>query len=324
MRALKALTVLAVVATGAWCGYWVIGQQALDRAIRAGLAHVPEVSAESHSIQGFPNRFDVTFDQPRIALDGMAWSAPFVQILALSYQPNRLIAVFAHDQVLRVNGTEASLHSDDLRASVVMDAALDLPLDRVTLVGQGLDLLTGAANNRLDTLRLASRRIGPAIHEVAALAETVYPDTAMMDRLDPQGLWPRRFDQLRLDAEAEFDRPLDRHVFDGPEPRLTRVTLTGARVAWDGVDVLASGRLTPDSVGRLSGDVTLTVTGWRRLLDLAQAQGLLTPDNQTTLTAMLAGMATGDDGQTIAVPLAVVDGDLRMGPVVLGTLPPLR
>ncbi|MCB1346276.1 MAG: DUF2125 domain-containing protein [Rhodobacter sp.] len=324
MRALRALTVLAVLATLAWCGYWVIGQQALDRAIRAGLAHVPEVSAGSHSIGGFPNRFDVTFNEPRVAVDGVTWTAPFVQIMALSYQPNRLIAVFAHDQALRVNGTEASLHSEDLRASMAMDATLDLPLDRVTLVGQGLDLLVGAANNRFDSLRLASRRIGPAIHEIAALAETVYPDTAMMDRMDPQGLWPRRFDVLRLDAEVAFDRPLDRHLFDGAEPRLSRLTLTGARVAWDGVDIVAAGRLTPDAEGRLSGDVTLTVTGWRRLLDLARAQGLLTPENQTTLAGMLGAMATGEGGATIAVPLAVVDGDLRMGPVVLGTLPPLR
>ena len=207
---------------------------------------------------------------------------------------------------------------------MAMDATLDLPLDRVTLVGQGLDLLVGAANNRFDSLRLASRRIGPAIHEIAALAETVYPDTAMMDRMDPQGLWPRRFDVLRLDAEVAFDRPLDRHLFDGAEPRLSRLTLTGARVAWDGVDIVAAGRLTPDAEGRLSGDVTLTVTGWRRLLDLARAQGLLTPENQTTLAGMLGAMATGEGGATIAVPLAVVDGDLRMGPVVLGTLPPLR
>lgn len=321
MRAIKALTVLAVLATAAWCGYWFIGMRALDRAITNGLAHVPEVSAEAHHIQGFPNRFDVTLDQPRLAVDGVEWTAPFVQLFALTYRLNHLVAVFAHDQAISANGLQATLHSSDLRASLQMEAGLDLPLDRFTLVGRDLDLQLDQSTHSFDALRFATRRVAGNEHELAVLAENVFPDPGLMTQIDPEGLWPRRFEVLRADAELEFDRPLDRHLFDGPEPRLTRVTLTGGRIKSPEYDILAAGRLTPGDDGMLSGDVTLTVTGWRLLLERARDAGLLTPEYHGLLSETLAAMAVGESGDTIEAPLSVLNGDVHIGPLLLGTLP---
>lgn len=323
MRVLKALTALAVIATALWCGYWFVGERALDRAIRQGLAHVPEVSAQDFTILGFPNRFDVTFTEPRIDLRGAEWAAPFVQVFALSYKLNHLVAVFAHDQVLRADGVETSVHSSDLRASMLMEPGLDLPLEAATLDGADLDLAQGATRHAMDRLRLASRRIGPRAHQLVALAEGVFPDPALMDRLDPDALWPRRFETLRLDAEAEFDRPLDRHLFDGTEPALIRLTLTGAEAAWNGVDIAATGRLTPDEAGLLAGDVTLHVTGWRALLATLGAAGLLTPEQQATLAGTLAPMQDAGQDERLEVPLAVVAGVVHLGPLALATLPRL-
>ena len=321
MRAIKALTVLAVVATAGWCSYWFIGVRALDRAITAGLAHVPEVSAEAHHIQGFPNRFDVTLDHPRIAVDGIEWTAPFVQLFALTYRLNHLVAVFAPDQGFSLNGTRATLHSGDLRASLEMEPGLDLPVERFTLVGRDLDLQVAQGTHSFDTLRFATRRTVGGAHQLALLAENVFPDPELMAQLDPDGLWPRRFDTLRADAELEFDRPVDRHLFDGPEPRLTRVTLTGGRIKSPEFDISATGRLTPGEDGTLSGDVTLTITGWRLLLDRARDAGRLTPDYHGLLTETLAAMAVGESGDTIEAPLSVLNGDVHIGPLLLGTLP---
>ncbi|MCB1390440.1 MAG: DUF2125 domain-containing protein [Rhodobacteraceae bacterium] len=321
MRALKWVTALAVLATAVWCGYWFVGARALDRVIDQGLAHLPEVSVQDHHIQGFPNRFDVTFDAPHIRVDGAEWQAPFVQLFALSYRLNHVIAVFAHDQLLLAGDTGAALHSEDLRASLLMEPGLDLPLDAVTLVGQQLDLSVDGGTTGIDRLRLASRRIDDRVHQLVALAEGVFPDPRAMDSLDPQRLWPRRFDVLRLDAEAEFDRVLDRHLFDGPEPQLARLTLTGLHATWEGVDIDIAGRLTPGRDGALSGDVSAVVSGWRRLLVLLRDSGVLTPDLHDGLEHALAAMAAGQDGQSLEVPLSVVDGEVRLGPLWLGTLP---
>ncbi|MBN8294470.1 DUF2125 domain-containing protein [Rhodobacter sp. NTK016B] len=321
--------VLVVLATIGWCGYWFVGTRALDRAIAQGLERTPELSAETYHISGFPNRFDVTFDAPRVTLSDAEWTAPFVQFFALTYKPHHLLAVFPHDQVLRLGGTETLIHSEDLRASMVMEPGLDLPLDRMTLVGDTLDLQITEPARGTDTgatwqigqLRLASRRTDDTTQQLVALAETVFPDPAQMDRVDPQRLWPRRFDTLRLDAEAETDRALDRHlVSDGAQVRLTDLTFTGLQITWPEVDFRLSGRLSPGADGRLSGDATANVTGWEEMLDILRASGLITDEAAAMANTTLAAMAQED---ILEVPLSVVDGVVRLGPFALATLPPL-
>jgi Uncharacterized protein conserved in bacteria (DUF2125). len=144
-----------------------------------------------------------------------------------------------------------------------------------------------------------------------------------MEALDPQRLWPRRYEVLRLDAEAEFDRPLDRHLFDGTEPRLARLTLTGAHATWEGVDIDIAGRLTPGADGALAGDATAVIDGWRQLLAMLRDGGVITPDLQSGLEPALAAMAAGAEGDRLEVPLSVTAGEVWLGPLWLGTLPRL-
>jgi len=321
---MRILAGLAILATALWCGYWFVGRTALDRAIVAGLAATPEVTVAGHSIAGFPNRFDVTFDEPRLTDGALTWRAPFVQVFALSYRLNHLLAVFAHDQQITAPGLDATIHSEDLRASLVMEAGLDLPLDRLTLVGQALDLDVNATHHQIDTLRAASRRSDAVRHELAIVLEGALPDPAEMDRLDPQRIWPRRFDLLRLDAEVEFDAALDRHVVQGQPPRVTRLTLTGAQVRYEATDITLTGRLTPNAEGLLSGDLTVTVAGFHDLMRRARDAGLMPPEHDALMTMALQGLVSPDDPDRIEAAFAVVDGEVRMGPILVGSLPPLR
>ena len=156
------------------------------------------------------------------------------------------------------------------------------------------------------------------------LAENVFADTAVMERRDPDGLWPRQYTEVRLDAELEFDRPLDRHLFDGSEPTVTRLTLTGGRLAWGESTIGLAGRLTPGDTGQLSGDIVLTITGWTALMARTRAAGLLSDDNRGLLSPVLNALAAEVRDDRLEVPLAVVDGDVRIGPLLLGSLPLLR
>lgn len=321
---MRVLAGLVALVAALWCGYWVVGRAALDRAIAAGLQATPEVTVAGHSILGFPNRFDVTFDQPQIEADGLRWSAPFVQVFALSYRLNHLLAVFAHDQRVTAPGIDASVHSDDLRMSLVMQAGLDLPLDRLTLVGQALDVAATGDRHQIDTLRAASRRTDAAMHEVALVLEGVLPDPAMMDRRDPHRIWPRHADLIRLDAEVEFDRPLDRHLVQGAPPRITRVTLTGAQARYDQTDIAATARLTPDAEGLVSGDMTVTVSGFRDLMRRAREAGLMPPEHDALMALALQGLVSPDDPDRIQAAFSVTRGEVRMGPIVIGRLPALR
>lgn len=320
---MRTLAVLAIVAVLGWCGYWFVGARALDHAIVTAIDGIPEIDVADHAIQGFPNRFDVTLTEPRVAAHGVQWSAPFVQLFALSYRLNHLIAVFAHDQRIIGPGLDVAIHSEDLRASVVLEAGLSLPLDRMSLVGQSLALSAAGETHRIEGLRAASRRLSDREHDLALVLENTFPDPALMDRLDPQAIWPRRFDVLRLAAEVEVDRPLDRTLVGGPPPRVQRLTFTGARIAWEGTDIVASGRLTVGALGTLSGDLDLTVTGWRALMQSLRDAGLMPAEHDTLITMAMQGLVNADDPNRLEAGFAVVDGVVSMGPIVIGRIPAL-
>lgn len=320
MRAIKAFTVLAVLAAVAWGGYWFAGSRAIDRALTEALARNPQVSFAGHRILGFPNRFDVTLDQPRLAFEGGEWSAPFVQVFALTYRLNHVIAVFANQQSLRIGDQSLDLTSTDLRASVIVAPELDLPLERTSLVGEGVELRSGTDVHRLGTLRLASRRRAALVHEVVLMAENILPDPGLMDVLDPARTLPRQLTELRLDAEIETDRPLDRHAQGGV--RVAGLAFTGARLAWVDSTLALSGRLSPEVDGRLTGELVLSVQGWAALQARARSAGMLDPAQTGPLGALVAAVPVASD--SVEIPLAVRQGDVWLGPILLLTLPPLR
>ena len=48
---------------------------------------------------------------------GLAWDAPFFQILALSYQPNKWIAVWPREQRLTTPREKFTIRAEDMRAA---------------------------------------------------------------------------------------------------------------------------------------------------------------------------------------------------------------
>lgn len=323
MRVIWGLLVVAVFATLGWGGYWFVGARAMDRAVSAVLQGNPAVSAESHSLQGFPNRFDLTLNAPQVVQGGMEWRAPFVQFFALSYRLNHVIAVFAHDQQFTLLGQELSLHTEDMRASLVMAPDLSLALERFALVAEAPALSTAGETHRADTARLASEVLEPQRHRLVIELENAFPDTAVMNAHDPRGHWPRRFDVLRLEGEVEFDRPLDRRALEDAPPRLTGLALTGARLVFDGSAITARGRLVPDAQGYLSGEMVLEVQGWRALMRRARDAGLMPAEHDTLATMALQSMTGPENPDRLEAPFAVRAGDIMLGPVVLGSIPPI-
>lgn len=320
---LRFLAIIAVVAAAAWGAYWVVGARALDRTVTRIVANNPVAEAQSHHVRGFPNRFDLTLSEPRLQAGALQWQAPFLQVFALSYRPHHVIVVFPHDQQARVAGREAALHSADARASLVMSPNLDLPLERLALVVESPELRIDGANHSAEALRIASRSIDPRLHEMVIEIESPFPDAAILDARDPEGHLPRRLDVLRLEGQVQFDRPLDRSALAGPPPRPLAVQLTGARTRFDGIDLVAEGTVEPDEAGRLSGPVTLTITGWPALLQRLSDAGMIDADQAGFLRPMLAGMAAPDSPDRIELSLTLREGALTVGPVTLVRIPPL-
>lgn len=317
---MRILLALAISATLGWGGYWFAGSRTLDAAVSATLQGNPAFSVQSYEVRGFPNRFDLTLTEPRLTMEGLEWRAPFVQLFALTYRPHHLIAVFPHDQGFVLNGVAGTLTTTDLRASLVMRAETSLPLERVVMVAQGPALAFDGQTHRADAVRFATRALSATRHELALEAEVLFPDPAFVALLDPSGQLPRRLDVLRLLAEVDVTRPLDRALLDGQGVAVSDLALTGLRAAWDGVDIDITGRLSADAQGRATGDVLVTVTGWEALLAQLQAAGTEVP---TMFTSALRAMADPDTPERVEIPLRVRAGMVQLGAFSLLELPPL-
>jgi len=324
VRVVRWLLGLAVVATLAWGGLWFVGSRGLSHALDTALAGPrAALRAESHAVRGFPNRFDITLTEPRLSEGAVDWAAPFVQVFALSYRPHHVIVVFPNEQRLEVGGLLALVTSDDARASVVMRPTSNLVLDRAVLVAQMPVVTLPGERLSADALRVALRPMADAAgsYEAVVEIESAFPDPAVLDLIDPDGHLPRRYDLLRLDARLRFDRPVDLDAFRGAPPRITEAVLTGARAAFDAIDLKAEGEVVINAQGRPEGAFTLSVTGWEALLPRLSAAGILTPEVRAWIDAAAPGLARDGQNGAIDIPLRLEAGQLRLGPLVLAELP---
>jgi hypothetical protein len=227
MRWLVALVLaLAVI----WSGYWFVGARVIeaqaDRQFAGAEARGVVAEREALAVRGFPNRFDLTVDGPRLLdpASGYGWEAPFLQIFALTWQPWHVIVAFPPDQVFTTPFGPARLTAAKMQASIRARPRASLPLEQLTLVGEGLGLTfapLGPVSAR--ELRFASRdRDGTGMtQEVGLEVLDLSPDPALLARL---GDVPDLIERLRVDADLRFDRPIDRFAF-ATRPALTSLRL---------------------------------------------------------------------------------------------------
>ncbi len=326
MRPLLWLTALLAIL---YSGYWQVGSRAVLSGAEAALIEMKsEGRADYASVElhGFPSRFDLTISDPKlISADGQqSWQTAFVQFFALAYRPNQLIAVWPHDQTLITGNETLTLNSTDLRASVTLKAGLSLPLDHAELEGHAIDLSSDLGWQLLaDKLVLASRQAAPGgqSHELAMVLTSLAPGNDLRRRIDPEGSLPALADTARANVIADFDRPLDRGLVTD-EPRLIALRGLDAAFGWGPVALSAKGDLTLDPGGSPTGRIDTTIRGWRTLLTLLTAAGMLPPDMAQNLENGLGAIATGEGAASqVSLPLLFEGGFVRLGPFPLGPAP---
>ena len=327
---MRRLIVIVLVFAVLYGGYWLVASRMVEGAVRdevsrleaAGIANVADVS-----LAGFPSRFDLTFDAPamldRSGLFG--WRAPFLQVFALSYRPNHVIAVWPHEQEVMVAGLPLTVTSEDMRASARV-AGVDAMLDRVTFVANAVGVEPpDAAGLSVGEVRVATRRLDAegAVQELGIALLGIVPDPGVRAVLDPDGELSETIDWLRLDAALTFDAPLDRHAATGaPPPRLAMAEMREISLRWGALAVEGKGQVGTDTAGRLEGRIDLVVRDWRHLVRLASVTGLVRAEIAPTFEAALEQIdaADGDDA-ALRVPLSWNNGRTSLGPIPLGPAP---
>lgn len=331
---MRRLIAVAVIAVLTWGGYWVAGSIALDRGLRAWIQERRDEGWVAEyadlRVQGFPNRFDTTLTGLDLAdpETGLAWSLPFFQILALSYQPNHVIAVWPNQHRVSTPRERLTITSAKMQASIVVEPGTDLALDRATLIADALGVTSsegwqgGAAQ-----LRLATRQTPVAAdsHDMAVEASRVRLAEPLKRRLDPLNALPGQIETLRIATEIGFDAPWDRFAIERARPQPTSVDLDNLTAIWGDLELRVAGEVALDAAGMATGEITVKAVNWREMLDIAVNSGALPEAGRPSLEnalSLLAGMSGRAD--TIDAPLAIRSGTLFFGPLPIGVLPPIR
>ena len=330
---IRALIIVVLLAAVAWCGYWFVGARALDRNVEAWLAERRAegwvAEAADTTVRGFPNRFDLTLTDVELAdpETGLAWSAPFFQVLSLSYRPQHVIAVWPHEQSVATPFERIEVASEDVRGSLRLADLTTLALENATFVADAVTLASDAGwTAALDTGRLAARRVPAteATYEIGIEALGLTPAEVVHGRLEPSAALPRQIGVLRLDAEIAVTAPWDRATIEVARPQPRRIDLRELRASWGRLDLRAAGALDIAADGTPQGEIAVKAVNWREILDLAVASGALPEALATTVERGLEALASASGSpQTLDATLTFRDGRIFYAFVPLGPAPRL-
>lgn len=331
---MKRLLIIIIVAGLGWSAYWyaaMVGtRNGFEAWFEARRAEGWQAEYTDLTIRGFPNRVDATFERPVLAdpETGLAWSAPFFQIFALSYRPNHIIAAWPETQRLSTPLAHYDIASKEMRASLVTEATPNLPLERMNLVAGAMAITTDDdAITTLDGMQAAVTRLpgAPSGYRFAVNADGLTP--ALPDRagLRTGGALPRRLDALRADLEVEFDAAWDLSALSEARPQPRRIRLRLAEARWGQLELKLAGTLDVDRNGRPTGRLTVKAQNWRDILTLARDLGWIGPTWGTRLEQGLALVAQlSGNPETLDIPLDFTADRVSLGPVPLGPAPVLR
>lgn len=335
---MRKLLFLLVAATALWAGYWFVGSNAVRDGVEGWFADTASQGLVAEktgvTVAGFPNRFDLTIDGLRLAdpASGTGWTAPFVQVFAMTWKPWHIIAALPPEQQVTLPGGDIRVTSQDLKASLRAKPSTDLPLAEVRLAGAALAL--ASANDwtlELGEFTLGLRAdpaLGDAGYELGFDLAPLTPDPASVAKVNavaipdlPPANLPPTVEALWGSIYLGFSAPLDRHAGDR-KPNLTRIEINQLNFAWGDLAASAKGLVEADTQGYAAGKVTVEVTNWNRLPALLVALGAVRPEAAPTIArAMQALAAQSTDLTVLSLTLVLEDGRMSFGPFPLGPAP---
>lgn len=328
---MRRLITILLIGSALWSGYWFVGKTAKQTVLETWFADRRDAGwtadYSDFRVVGFPNRFDSRFTDLnlRSPLTGFGWQASRFHILALSYKPNHIIAVFPDTQKLSLALEDVSVSSSEMMASVVFEPDTNLAVSRIQLLTMGLGLKGDIGwNAGAEKLSLSTRQNEGVkfAHDVIFDAADVTPTRAFRSGLDPKGRLPATIKTLYLDMMLGFNAPWDRVAIESGAPEVTQIKLNNLDMAWGVLGLSATGTLDVAKDGAIKGRLSLEIINWREVLELTVTSGLLDQKTADTIGRGLELLTFGsDDPNSLAVPLVLVDGSMALGPIPLGFAP---
>ena len=325
----RSLLYLIVLLSLAWSGYWFVASSGTKAGLVAWFdARQDEGWQAEYSdlaVRGFPNRVDASLTDVALAdpETGLAWEAPFFQLLALSYKPNHVIAVWPDTQTLSTPQEKVQVLSDKMQASLVFAPETQLPLERSNFAAEDLALASDAGwSVQADVLRLALRRVegADALYDFAYQAEGVAPPNFLRN-----SVLPAKMSAMDLDMQVGFDRPWDLRALEDRRPQPTSLNLRMAKAEWGNLSFQMAADLTIDSLGTPTGEATVRLNNWRDMITIARDSGQIgtvSIDAAEQFLALLASLSGSRDD--VDVTLRFSGGTAFVGLIPVGAAPRLN
>jgi hypothetical protein len=332
-RLLPALLILAVLACGAYAGWWWVAARALEDGVRGWAERVRagggQVSYAGLAVDGFPLALRATAAEPRVVRpDGSSWSAPALVASAAPWSPHRIAVAVPGPQRAEMpahGGRPAlSVEAGPAEGAVRLRADGSVAEGRVVVadVAAAARLPGGPETARAATAELALSEAaeGPVVS--AALTGIRVPGA------DALGLGPAA---ERAHLLARLTAPPPRALTAEALAAWTRagneVRIERAGLVWGPAEAVADGVVRLDGALQPAARLTARVTGYQEALDAAAEARAIPPDAARTARTILALMAEpAADGGAPAIRTAVVLQDrwLSVGPIRILRLPPVE
>lgn len=324
------LLVVIVAAAALYAGYWFVGSNGAaagferwfeDRRAEGWIAEVEDINT-----RGFPSRFDTTLTNISLADPdtGVAYSAPFLQIFALSYKPEHLIAVWPNAQTIGSPYGKAAITSADMRASLIVQKNRSLALEKANFVTEEL------AIKMENGAEFGSDKALIAIEQTEAVQNSYHFGVNLQDLTLPQpkglrlntGLLPKTLAYARGDVTAQFDAPWDLSALQTARPQPTRIDVKRIEAKWGKLELRFAGGFDVDNEGRASGKITIKAQNWRDILAVSAATGAI-PEQLVNPIEQGLSLLSGLSGNrnTLDLPLDLEAGLMKLGPIPLGPAP---
>ncbi|MCA0271448.1 MAG: DUF2125 domain-containing protein [Proteobacteria bacterium] len=319
---------LVALFTVLWSGYWFLAARTLRAETEAALTQMKAEGRADYSafdLGGFPARFKLTVTDPALADPGgrWRWRAPSLTVHALAYDPGKIIALLPSGQTIEAAGQTIALTTTDMRTSAGFGLSTALPL----LHAEAISDATEAKSDRGWTL--AAREIRLAIREedatsfryrLGAKATALALSGPPAESLARANL-PASPGQLRIDADATFDRALDRTAIDTP-PMLRALAVSALELDWGDLSLRGDGRIDISAAGTPEGAINLRLGNWQGLPPLLVATGIVPPEMEQQLGDTMRQLAAlSGDPKELALPLTFNAGWMALGPLPLGPAP---
>lgn len=330
---MRFLAILVISAGLLYSGYWFVGASAVESGAEAAIEDLQAdnwlIDIADVKTRGFPSRFDTTLTNVNVTTpDGaLTYRARFLQALALSYAPHKVILAFANEQTVEVAGQSLGITSDELKASAAVQASTTAALDDITIESGPITVVSDVGWDTAISSALAALRHVNGTDQTYDLFgdfKDIALPRAIAEAIGDVTPLPGTLQSVRVDVRATMTAPLDRYAFaqeDAAPVLPTFLLIRSIEAKWGASRLAAEGQMTFDSLGSAVGELNVTLIEWDSVIDALVLVGVVDPDLSDTVHSVLSSMAQGE--KTLTIPVTFRNGQSFVGLIPIGPAPQL-